>query len=139
MLTSKISALARDGMPLAGQAELCSVLLCVYGAKGPDASFEVGGAVPREEGSQFCINAVIRPGFGNANDAGGVFPKEWAEVFDVFCENDAALGDSECIDGRIGQAGEIEIVLDVFDIKAFIEPRKKTGGVRLAHQEASYV
>jgi hypothetical protein len=32
------------------------------------------------------------------------------------------VGGSQLIDLRIGKAGEIEVMLDVFDIKAFIEP-----------------
>ena len=32
------------------------------------------------------------------------------------------MGERELVDLRIGKAAEIEVVLDVFDIKAFIEP-----------------
>jgi hypothetical protein len=38
------------------------------------------------------------------------------------------LGDGELVDLRIGKAGAIEIVLDVFDIKAFIEPGEILAG-----------
>ena len=53
--------------------------------------FEVVGAMSHEEGGQFAINAAYCPGFWNADDPWGVFPKEGAEIFDIFCENDAAL------------------------------------------------
>jgi len=84
--------------------------------------------VAHEKGGKFCINAAIRPGFWNPDDTGGVFPKEWAEVFDVFGENEAVLRDSKLIDLWIREAGEIEIVLDVFDIKALIQIREILAG-----------
>ena len=104
---------------------LHSVLLFFLGAKRSEAAFEVGGTVLHEEGGEFGINAAIRPGFRNPDDTGGVCLQEGAKIFDVFGENDAALGDSQLKDRRVGKAGEIEVMLDVFDIKAFIEPRKK--------------
>jgi len=34
------------------------------------------------------------------------------------------LGDSKVIDLRVGKATEIKVMLDVFDVKMFIEPGK---------------
>ena len=81
-----------------------------------------------EEGGKFGINAEIRPSFRNTDDAGGVFPKEDAKIFDVFGKNNAALGDSKRIDLRIGKAPEIKVMLDVLDVKAFIEPGEILAG-----------
>ena len=104
------------------------MLLSFYCAKRAEAPFEVIGAVLHEEGGEFGINATIRPGFRNPDDTGGVWVQEGAKIFDVFGENDAALGDSQFIDRRVGKAAEIEVMLDVFDVKACIEPGEVLAG-----------
>jgi hypothetical protein len=44
--------------PVTNVEPLRGVLLCFYGAKRPEASFEVVGAVVQKEGCQFGINTV---------------------------------------------------------------------------------
>ena len=73
-----------------------------------------------EEGGKFGINATIRPGFRNPDDTRGGCVQEGAKILDVFGENDAALGDSQLIDRRVGKTAEIEVMFDVFDVKVCI-------------------
>jgi hypothetical protein len=66
--------------------------------------------------------------FRNTDDPRGAFPKERTEVFDVDRQNNAALGESKLVDVRVGKAGEIEIMLDVFDVEVVIETRENLPG-----------
>jgi hypothetical protein len=54
--------------------------------------------------------------------------QEWAKILDVIGENDASLGQGQLIDCWVSQTAEMEIVLDVFDIKVFIEPGEVLAG-----------
>ena len=100
---------------------LGSLLAFVHRSERMVVPSEIIGAVSHEKRSKLSINAGIRPSFRNTDDARGVFPKEDAKIFDVFGKNNAALGDSKRIDLRIGKATEIKVMLDVLDVKAFIE------------------
>lgn len=93
-----------------------------------EARSEVVGAVLHEECGEFCIQPSGWPSFRNADDTRRVFPKKLAKAFDIFGKNDAALGEGKGINLRIGKAGQIQFMRDVFDIKVFIEPGEVVAG-----------
>jgi hypothetical protein len=74
-----------------------------------------------KKGCQFGINAVCRPGFGNADHARGISPNERTEIFDIFGENDATLFDGQLVDLRIRKAVSMQVISNMFDIEMLVE------------------
>ena len=59
----------------------------------------------------------------NAGDTGGIVPEEWAKIFDVGGENDAALLARQLVDCRIRKAIEMQVIPNML----YIEMRIKQG------------
>ena len=59
----------------------------------------------------------------DADDTRCVVPEERTEIFDITCENDASLGDGEFIERWVGHTTQMQVLFDMFHVKAFIEER----------------
>src|SRR5262245_15784039 len=61
--------------------------------------------------------------------------EEGTKIFCVFREDDAPLLDGKRKDLRVGKASKIEVMLDMFDVKVFIEPGELLTGRDLLIKE----
>jgi hypothetical protein len=87
---------------------------------------KVLGAMTHQEGGEFAIHVLTRPGIRDLNDAGvELCTDERSEVIAIASDDNASLSNRKLIHRWIIYPTMIEVIPDMLYVKVFVEPGKQ--------------